>query len=84
MRTLIILLLTTTILAAEDAQNMIGRQSHNIGLTVVPAQGAVTINGRLDDWDWSGRIWIFADKLVRNRYSAEVGAMWDKDNLYLA
>ena len=84
MRTLITLLLTTTILTAEDAQNMIGRQSHNIGLTVVPAQGAVTINGRLDDWDWSGRIWIFADKLVRNRYSAEVGAMWDKDNLYLA
>jgi len=63
---------------------MIGRQSHNIGLPVLPAKGPVTIDGDLADWDWSGRIWIFADKLVRSRYSAEVGAMWDQENLYLA
>jgi len=84
MRTLMSLLLLLAAASAEDGQNMIGRQSHNIGITVVPAKGKVTIDGRLDEWDWSGRIWIFADKLVRSRYSAEVGAMWDVENLYLA
>jgi hypothetical protein len=84
MKCTITLLLTLTTLSAQDAQNMIGRQSHNIGLTVVPTKGAVNIDGKLDDWDWSGRIWIFADRLVRNRFSTEVGAMWDKDYLYLA
>lgn len=64
-------------------QNMIGRQSHNEGINVMPA-GKVTIDGKLDDWDWSGRIWVFSEKNVRDRYSVEVAAMWDKDYLYLA
>lgn len=84
MHRMLLLLLTITDLPAQDAQNMIGRQSHNIGLTVVPTKGSVNVDGKLDEWDWSGRIWIFADKLVRNRFSAEVGAMWDNENLYLA
>lgn len=66
------------------AENMIGRQSQNEGLVVLPAPRKVAIDGKLDDWDWSGRIWIFADKAVRRRYSAEVAAMWDKAHLYLA
>ncbi|MBS3764198.1 MAG: hypothetical protein KGZ25_12940, partial [Planctomycetes bacterium] len=38
----------------------------------------------LSDWDWSGRIWVFADKSLRSRYSTEAAAMWDENNLYLA
>ena len=64
--------------------NMIGRQSQNEGILVVPAPPKVAVDGRLDEWDLSGRIWIFADKAVRRRYSAEVAAMWDKAHLYLA
>ncbi len=67
---------------AEQPGNMIGRQSHNEGILVLPAKGKVTIDGKLDDWDLSGRIWVFADKNVRSRFSAKVSAMWDKDNLY--
>jgi sugar lactone lactonase YvrE len=65
-------------------ENMIGRQSQNEGMLVVPAPGKVTIDGKLDDWDWSGRIWIFADATVRSRHSVEVAAMWDPEYLYLA
>ena len=68
---------------AHAAENMIGRQSQNEGLSVVPAPGRVVIDGKLDDWDFSGRIWCFADQAIRNRYSAEVAAMWDDDALYL-
>jgi len=66
-----------------DAQNMIGRQSQNEGLLVLPAPGKVTVDGDLKDWDFSGRIWVFADKTVRTRYSVEAAAMWDKTALYL-
>ncbi|MFP4058175.1 MAG: hypothetical protein ACLF0G_15010 [Candidatus Brocadiia bacterium] len=67
-----------------DSPHMLGRQSHNIGIPVVPAPGEVAIDGELEDWDFSGRIWCFADKAVRDRYSARVAAMWDERHLYLA
>ncbi|MHC5057459.1 MAG: sugar-binding protein [Planctomycetota bacterium] len=70
--------------AAAEAQNMIGRQSQNEGILVLPKQGAVTIDGDLSDWDLSGRIWVFADRDVRSRFSAKVSAMWDESNLYVA
>ena len=69
--------------AFGQALNQIGRQSQNEGMLAVPAPGKVTIDGDLQDWDWSGRIRVFADTAVRDRYSVEAAAMWDKDNLYL-
>jgi hypothetical protein len=69
---------------AADAENMIGRQSQNEGILVLPKPGNVTIDGDLNDWDVSGRIWVFADKDVRGRFSVEASAMWDADNLYYA
>jgi hypothetical protein len=84
---LLSLLLALTCLGAPcfaQPRNMIGRQSQNEGLLVLPAPGKVTIDGDLRDWDFSGRIWVFADKDVRQRYSVEVAAMWDDSALYLA
>lgn len=69
---------------ATAGSNMLGRQSQNEGVQVVPAPGKVVIDGDLKDWDWSGRIWIFADTAIRSRYSVEVAGMWDRENLYLA
>ena len=74
----------TALVATQAAENMIGRQSQNEGILVVPAPGKVVVDGDLQDWDWSGRIWVFADTAVRDRYSVEAAAMWDKDYLYLA
>lgn len=72
------------VMGAEESSNMIGRQSQNEGLRAVPTKGKVLIDGDLSEWDWSGRIIVFADNDLRGRYSVEVGAMWDEDNLYLA
>ncbi len=69
---------------AQVEGNMIGRQSHNVGLPVLPAPGAVAIDGRLDDWDLSGQIWSFADVAVRDRFSARTAAMWDEEALYVS
>ncbi len=69
---------------APAGQNMIGRQSQNEGLPAAPAPGPVVVDGKLEDWDWSGRICSFADQGVRNRYAAETAAMWTPGALYLA
>jgi len=80
----LITFLFVLIIPALAGENMIGRQSQNEGIKVLPAKGKVAIDGNLKDWDFSGRIWAFADSNVRNRFSVEAAAMWDKDNLYLA
>lgn len=66
------------------AENMIGRQSQNEGILVLPAPGPVKIDGDLSDWDLTGKIQIFAEYSLRDRFSAEAAAMWDKDALYVA
>ena len=71
-------------LHAQDAgQNMIGRQTQNEGFFAVPAKGAVTIDGRLDEWDLSGQTWSYADTSVRDTFSVRTAAMWGRENLYL-
>ncbi len=70
--------------AVTASAQMMGRQSHNTGIRAVPAPATVTIDGDLAEWDFSGRIWSFADLAIRDRYSAETAVMWDKDYVYLA
>lgn len=79
-----ILFLITACCMLGAAENMLGRQSQNEGLPVLPAAKPVAIDGDLAEWDWSSRIWCFADIGVRARYSAEVAAQWDADAVYLA
>ncbi len=59
-------------------------QSENHLLHAVPPPRAVVLDGRLDDWDLSGQIEMFANARLRNSYSAKVAAMHDQDNFYLA
>jgi hypothetical protein len=71
-------------LHAQDAQNMLGRQTQNEGFSAVPAPKPVTVDGKLDEWDLSGQIWSYADTSVRDSFSVKTAAMWDADNLYLS
>lgn len=59
-------------------------QTDNYGIPAVPAPGKVAVDGKLDDWDWSGRIQCFADRNIREQFSGEVAAMYDSTHLYLA
>lgn len=71
-------------------QNMIGQQSQNEGIFVLPVPESstqntsrrVVIDGRLDEWDQSGRILCFADQSLKQTYSAKAMAMWDQEALY--
>lgn len=59
-------------------------QSNHDLLEAVPAPAAVAINGKLDDWDRSGEMFVYNARMLRDRYSVRVYAMWDKEALYLA
>jgi hypothetical protein len=83
-RTLVAGALCLGTIALGAGSNMIGRQSHNEGLSAVKAPSKVTIDAKLEEWDLSGQIWTFADVSVRERFSVKSAAMWDKDHLYLA
>ena len=84
-RCVLIFLLAVLPLSSLFAQsNMMGRQSHNVGISSLPAQKKVVIDGNLSEWDLSGEIWSFADLDVRERFSVKTATMWDSKNLYLA
>jgi len=70
-------LLTSSLWALELQSN------HGV-LKTVPAPGAVTIDGKLDDWDTSGEIFVYGVRNIRDRYSVRVAAMWDKEAMYLS
>ena len=87
MRAGVALALTGGAMALGAAEgNMYGNQAQNEGLDVVPAKGAVKVDGVIDpaEWDLSGQIWSFADWDARDQFSVKTAAMYDKDYLYLA
>lgn len=84
-RSILILLLAVLPFSSLSAQsNMLGRQSHNVGINSLPVKKEVNIDGDLSEWDLSGQIWSFADLDVRERFSVKTATMWDEKNLYLA
>src|SRR4051794_37498664 len=53
-------------------------------LHAVPTPGKVVIDGKLDDWDQSGRILVCSDiARLPNPYSAWVSMMYDAEALYV-
>jgi len=56
----------------------------NRKLYAVPRPGPVVIDGKLDDWDWSGHIESYEREETRNTQSAELAVMYDADALYVA
>lgn len=59
-------------------------ETENLNLSVVPAPGAVQIDGQCVDWDLSGGIFACGDvENMRDKYGLWVHAMWDAENVYL-
>ncbi len=53
-------------------------------LYVVPAPGPVVIDGKLDDWDLSGQIYMFITSESAETRNARFAMMYDKDALYMS
>ena len=58
--------------------------TENLGLRVLPAPGKVTVDGKADDWDLSGGIFICDDpETQRDQFAVWYHTMYDAENLYL-
>ena len=79
-RTLLAAMLLVT-LAAGAASAL---PTENLGVRVLPAPGKVTVDGKFDDWDLSGGIFICDDpETQRDRYAVWFYAMYDAENFYV-
>lgn len=59
-------------------------ETENIGIQILPAPGKVKIDGRFDDWDLTGGVFVCSDvENQRDKFSLWLHAMYDTDNLYL-
>ena len=68
----------------SGATAALATETENFGLQVLPTPGTVTIDGRYDDWDLSGGIFVCGDvENTRETLSLWYHAMYDADNLYL-
>ncbi|MCX5669858.1 MAG: hypothetical protein NTU94_00860 [Planctomycetota bacterium] len=77
-----VLILTTALLVL--AGGALAAPTEHQGLRVLPAPGKVTVDGKFDDWDLSGGIFICDDpETQRDTFAVWVHAMYDAQNLYL-
>ena len=76
-----VLIFTLAILLAPPVH---ATDTENLGIRVLPAPGPVTIDGKIDDWDLSGGIFVCSDvENQHDKYATWFHAMYDAQNLYL-
>ena len=76
---------TLTAAAMSLAGSLFGAQTDTRGTYAVPAPGKVTIDGKLDDWDLSGKyLQCYDVETLKDVYSGEIAFMYDADHLYVA
>jgi len=72
-----------SILAAAAARAPATETEHQ-GFSILPAPGAVKIDGRADDWALSGGVFVCNDvESFRDQFAVWFHAMWDEKNLYV-
>jgi len=58
--------------------------TENNGIRVLPAPGKVAVDGKANDWDLSGGIFVCDNvETQRDKYAVWLHAMYDRDNLYI-
>ena len=58
-------------------------KADNTEIRIVPAPGKVVIDGKLDDWDLTGEIFMFIDEASRESHHVRMAMMYDKDFVYV-
>jgi hypothetical protein len=70
-----LLLITLSVFATE---------TENLGIRILPAPGKVVVDGKINDWDLSGGVFVCGDvENMRDKISCWVYTMYDQDNLYV-
>ncbi|MFZ2654036.1 MAG: hypothetical protein WAX69_03915 [Victivallales bacterium] len=80
-----LLIATLSIICSMSPISTWATSTINNGIHAVPVPGKVDIDGKLDDWDLSGKILVCPDvETMRDSYSGEIALMYDTDYLYVS
>ena len=58
-------------------------KADNTEIRIVPAPGKVIVDGKLDDWDRTGEIFMFIDEASRETHNVRMAMMYDQDFVYV-
>jgi len=59
-------------------------ETENLGIRILPPPGKVVVDGKVDDWDLSGGVFVCGDvENLRDKMAVWIHAMYDADNLYV-
>ena len=59
-------------------------ETENLNIRILPAPGKLAVDGKIDDWDLSGGVFICNDvENLRDKMGVWIHAMYDADNLYV-
>jgi len=62
----------------------VATETENVGMRVLPAPGKVAVDGKVNDWDLSGGVFVCGDvESLRDKVSLWVHTMYDDQNLYV-
>ncbi|MDA0838598.1 MAG: PQQ-binding-like beta-propeller repeat protein [Planctomycetota bacterium] len=76
-------ILTLAILAF-NLSTLQATETENLNIRILPPPGKVVIDGKSDDWDLSGGIFVCSDvENLRDKMGAWIHIMYDADNLYV-
>jgi len=77
-------ILATTIGLLTALTATLATETEHTDFRILPAPGKVVVDGKFDDWDLSGSMFICSDaENYRDQFSSWQSAMYDSDNLYL-
>ncbi len=75
--------LAAGILALTTA-GILATETENHGIRILPTPGKVAVDGKVDDWDLSGGVFVCGDvENLRDKMAVWMHAMYDADNLYV-
>ncbi len=79
---------TTTLLTAwlimTAGRHAAATETENLNIRILPITGKMLVDGRTDDWDLSGGVFVCSDvENLRDKMGVWIHAMYDTDNLYV-
>ncbi|RYD33461.1 MAG: hypothetical protein EOP87_10935, partial [Verrucomicrobiaceae bacterium] len=81
MKPILVLLLACALVSAQNDPD--SPTSNNAEIQVLPAPGAVIIDGKESDWDLSAGIWSYNDPTLVKKHSLWTHLMWDAKGIYV-
>ena len=75
------LVLVATVVGAFRAS---ATETENLGIRILPVPGKVAVDGKTEDWDLSGGVFVCGDaENLRDKMAVWIHAMYDAENLYI-